>query len=700
MNSAKEKEGFQEVAESLKKYRRADLCDQKGKSILDELYVDLLDGNVILNKCLLDNTTFLIGRKGTGKSTLFLKLENEYRKKNGYLPCYVDVKTVFESSRSVAINQQYLSEYFDENQLEKYLMGRSFIQSVLKQIYTEIDKRRFSLIDKLRELLSGNTVADIKENINRLMKDVDDGDTLKRIEIPVLQQVKRRKMQSDRNSEQISQKGGASLGGSICNGEFSVNGEFEAGGLTEISNSGEEELTNIYLKVFEIKKVIDNIREILNKLQIYHLVILLDDVSEIDGEALKLFVDTVVAPLNNWSEEFIKFKIAFYPGRIHYGKIDPGKVDVINLDFYNLYSEFDINKMEDNAIHFTERLLSSRFAYYTDGISTYFDGKLEEIYELFFRVSMNVPRIMGYILAYLYQSAVIYNKKITKSDIENASERYYEEKIDAFFKSSTYCLLLLDEKRDIAQLKKIRDAIVNKAKEIKRQIGSNELTGRLYQKAHPYSSHFHVLQNADKYLESLELNHFITKYEERSNRDGKTVSIYCINYGLAKKNNIIWGKPRGIEYRTYFIERPFNYTGIILEQIKEVKVIRCSNPRCGRIFREDEQAGLEFTHYRCPDCSANVIIESKIDDEIKRELEESSALPPIEKDELLVLLELNSHTKPILAKDIAEEVDFNSYRISKICKKMERDRGLVIRHKSGNLYTYSISEEGRRYCLT
>ena len=50
----------------------------------------LLDGNIILQKCLLDNTTFLVGRKGTGKSTIFLKLENEYRKKSGYLPCYVD----------------------------------------------------------------------------------------------------------------------------------------------------------------------------------------------------------------------------------------------------------------------------------------------------------------------------------------------------------------------------------------------------------------------------------------------------------------------------------------------------------------------------------------------------------------------------------------------------------------------------------
>lgn len=104
--------------------------------------------------------------------------------------------------------------------------------------------------------------------------------------------------------------------------------------------------------------------------------------------------------------------------------------------------------------------------------TSFFDDKMTmtDVYTMFFRTSMNVPRIMGYLLAYLYQSVIIYGKKITKQDIENASEKYYEDNIDAFFRSSTYCLLSIEEKRNIAQLKKVRDAIVDQAKEIKRQI--------------------------------------------------------------------------------------------------------------------------------------------------------------------------------------------------------------------------------------
>lgn len=438
MFTQKEKDAFLLVAESLKKYRRADLLDQNGRSILDQLYVDLLDGNVILNKCLLDSTTFLVGRKGTGKSTIFLKLENEYRKKKGYLPCYVDVKTIYEASQTVAANYQYLSEYLDDSYLKRYLIARNFIQSVIKRIYEEIDKQSRSLIEKIAGSLNGSSAKDIKEEIKQLNKKIDDNDAFKNVEIPILQQIKSTKGDQLKTSNQMSSN--QRVGISEKTAKLELGNEINS--CSEVAENTEEELTSLCMKVFEIKKVISDIKDILGKMHIQHLVIMLDDVSEIDNDAIRLFMDTIVAPLNNWSEEFIKFKIAFYPNRVHYGKIDPGKIDRIDLDFYNLYSEFDVNKMEENAVNFTSRLLKNRFDYYTDGIEKYFDDKIEDVDQLFFRVSMNVPRIMGHILSYLHQSKIIYGKKITKSDIENASVTYYNEKIEAFFNSSTYLMLL------------------------------------------------------------------------------------------------------------------------------------------------------------------------------------------------------------------------------------------------------------------
>lgn len=70
-----QKRTFLKAIASLKKYRRADLIDEEGNNLLEKLYTDLLPDNYILNQSLQDNTTFLIGRKGTGKSTIFLRIE-------------------------------------------------------------------------------------------------------------------------------------------------------------------------------------------------------------------------------------------------------------------------------------------------------------------------------------------------------------------------------------------------------------------------------------------------------------------------------------------------------------------------------------------------------------------------------------------------------------------------------------------------
>lgn len=689
-------QNFSKAAESLKKYRRAELLDETGKSILDKMYVDLLDGDVVLNKCMLDNTTFLIGRKGTGKSTIFLKLENEYRKKKKYLPCYIDVKTVYEASQSKSSYADYLLEYMDKETLNKYLMSRSFIRSMLSRIYEEVDNQRKGFFQRITQAFIGDPEKEIKQKIDMLKKRVDNNQEFEKIELPVFQQLKTKMGNVNRDS----QKGetAAQVGIPMLKGRNgTVNISTESVLENEQTDKFEVEFAELFLKVFEISNIIEELQGILKKINISHLVIMLDDVSEIDSMALKMFIDTIVAPLNNWSNEFIKFKVAFYPNRVHYGKIDPGKIDIINLDFYNLYSEFDISKMEENAVGFTKRLIDNRFIYYNISFSDFIDEKIDvgEAYLLMFRTSMNVPRIMGYLLAYLHQSNVIYGKKISKVDIENASVKYYNEKINAFFKSSTYCLLSLEERRDIAQLNKLKTVLVEKSKEIKTQIISGELTGK-YIKSKPYSSHFHVLQGIEKYLTSLELNHFISKYEEMSNRDGKKISVYCLNYGLAKKNNIYWGKPSGNEYRKYFIERPFNYTNIILNQLKEVQIIHCTNEnRCGRKFSEAELQFLQFTHFKCPDCGSDVVVEALIDSEVEHEYNE--AIRKLTTNEMAIVLELKTREGYALARDLSEEVDMSSYAIGCAAKRLTED-GIVSRRKNGSLYEYCLTEYGKSFC--
>ena len=84
---------FAKIAESLRQYRRAELSDFQsdvGGNPVELLYVDPLESDAVLKTVLLNNTTFLVGRKGTGKSTVFAKAQVELRKQADAVSVYVD----------------------------------------------------------------------------------------------------------------------------------------------------------------------------------------------------------------------------------------------------------------------------------------------------------------------------------------------------------------------------------------------------------------------------------------------------------------------------------------------------------------------------------------------------------------------------------------------------------------------------------
>lgn len=700
----KEIDNFSQTVESLKKYRRADLIDEDGENLLDELYTDLLPNDHILKKCLLDNTTFLIGRKGTGKSTIFLKMERELRKKKSYLPCYIDVKTIYESSQAQVIDYDHLKEYLTPQILEKYLLERTFIQNILKAIKNELTQKYNSIFQRTISKIINTKPTIVKDKIENLNNKIDNNRHLMEIEIPVIKQSNI----SINNSLEQQKSASRSIGGAETTATIKPdlitlglkdNSKYDTAKQTKDINGKAVQFSEIFLKVFQIKDIINEIQEILKALDVKHLVVLLDDLSEIDDEAIKMFVDTIIAPLNNWSEEFIKFKIAAYPNRIHYGKIDPGKIDTINLDFYNLYSEFDRNKMEEYAIDFTKRLIEKRIYHFTEKDPEYFfdtsKTNISEYYELLFQVSMNVPRIIGYILSYCHQNRIIFQKQITKSDIEAAAEKYFNEKIDTFFHTNTYCLMSLNERISIFQLNELKKLLIDKLLEIKKRIVTGDLKGKIYLANSPYSSHFHVYPNLENFLKTLELNHFLTKYDELSDKDGKLVYIYCINYGLAKSNNISWGKPKGTEYRKYFIERPFNFTKVVTEYMATTKKIQCTNKDCGKLFRIEDLPFLEFSNNKCNVCGSQVVIESfspQLLNEISK-IDERKLLP---KEDLNIIIELsNADNEYKFAREIAEELDYSKNVVAMRCKLLDIKQGLIerVKFKDNEPYRYRLTQK-------
>jgi hypothetical protein len=697
-----DKDNFFNAIESLKKYRRADLLDDKGKNLLEELYTDLLPNDHILKKSLKENTTFLIGRKGTGKSTIFLRIEQELRKKDNFLPCYLDVKTIYDSAHSEFLNLDYLADYLPPKTIKKYLIERSFLQSILKKIIEEIDHRYNNFYEKLKQLFGETKVQETKVKIEKIRRLIEDNEALKDIEIPTIKNIttKKKTFDEDKAIKTENSKDYFGISASPIEPKISLDLSDESSQSRGNVNSTEleEGFSSIFLKVFQIKTFIEDMKEILKAINIRHIVVLLDDFSEIEDFALKTFVDVVLAPLNNWSDEFIKFKIAAYPNRIYYGKIDPGKVDTINLDFYNLYSEFDRNKMEEGAIDFTKRIIEKRFQHFVKKpTSLFFDTSkfsMEDYYKLIFQTSMNVPRIIGYILSFCYESKIIYERPITKQDIEAAAQRYYEDKIEPFFHKTTYSLLSLNEKIDTLQLKELLQRFVDRMTETKRKITSGEYSGEAYLTTFPYCSHFHFNSSLETFLKTLELNFFITKYTEMSDKDGQLSSIFSLNYGLTQKHNLLWGKPEGTRHRKYFIERPYNFNGLLKDFLASSKSIHCINEECNQVFNQEQLPLLEYSGYKCNLCHSDVIIEA-ISDDIKTELikiEQENLLNPTDID---IVMELTKQNESKTAREISEELDISSYSIAYKNRMLDLKKGLIKRDQTKTPLTYALTEKAK-----
>ena len=321
MYSQNDKENFFNAVESLKKYRRADLVDEKGRNLLEKLYTDLLPNDHILKKSLKDNTTYLVGRKGTGKSTIFLRIEQELRKNEFYLPCYIDVKTVYESAQTEYLNLDYLNDYLDAKSLQKYLIERSFLQSVLSRVLAEINLRYDNFYQKILEKIGLAKSVKVKEKLEALKIKIENNELLKEIEIPIIKNIAQKKKIFKAASIENTTQGGIDIKSSFSEkgleGTIGLNNLDSSRNGENSSNEIETNFSSIHMQVFQIKTFIQEVKDILKELNIKHIVVLLDDFSEIDDDAIETFVEVLLAPLNNWSEEFIKFKIAAYPNRIH-----------------------------------------------------------------------------------------------------------------------------------------------------------------------------------------------------------------------------------------------------------------------------------------------------------------------------------------------------------------------------------------------
>lgn len=676
-------DNFHRAAVSLKLYSRAELSDEKNRSLIEKLYVDPLPNEQVFKSLLAPTTTFLVGRKGTGKSTVFQRVQHEIRKNSlGAVSAYMDIRNVYEASQVDPASLERVEELKDAmspSQIERFLLLKRFFKSLLVDVRDEMQSQiRHSFLSKLKDNLIGSS-DEIFEQLNGIIE---------RLEKPNYEDiagyvVSLRKSQSDRSGT-IAAEAETSL---------KVDGrKYEAGADARISGSAfeaaseQEEYSQILMRIVQVPDVIDQLRLILRGIDMKHLYIFLDDFSELPSDAMQVVVDSLISPLSRWSD-FIKFKIAAYPGRIYLGSLDKTKIEEVSLDIYDLYGGAGVSQMEEKGTDFVRRLVAKRLTFNKiDQNSIFLSGRMDEFYRTLFFATMANPRILGHVLLYSYESNLIYGKAIGARAIQDASERFFDEKVLPFFSSGIF-RLAFRERSSIFSLKELLEKIVSKARFL-RQEGSRSSDSS---SDSTFSSHFYVARDYDDLLLSLELSFFVTKYFEQSDREGNRVSVFALNYGLCTKYQIGFGRPSEKRSdRLYFVSRRFDYNSILREFINSNQEIRCDN--CCKEFDVEILPALKLMKMRCPTCGqghCDVINLSRKYEDIIKSVDDSLLLP---ETELGILQALKTEDREMVAAEIASELDCSGQLVGRRGRKLF-ERRLVSRTSAGQVYSYSLTKQ-------
>jgi hypothetical protein len=686
--SEKQLNAFHNAATSLKLYSRAELSDEKNRALIEKLYVDPLPNEQCFKTLIAENTTILIGRKGTGKSTIFQRVQHEIQKnKSNTISSYMDIRNVFEVSQ---VDNSMLERIEAEKSalppvfLEKILLHNGFIRALISGIRDDLRKQvDQSILTKLRDVVQG-TSAELFAGLDALVERLSKSDFENIVGIAT-RNVALNEKNSGRSASRINVDGSVSAAG--------IGGSVKVEGSNDFfaENASEEKFAQIMMRFIDTNNIIAELKGVLDSVRIKYLYVFLDDFSELPEEAMRVLVDSLVSPMVRWSD-FIKFKIAAYPGRIYLGSIDNTKIEEVNLDLFSLYGASDVGSMEDKAIDFTKRIIERRIYHFCKiNPQDYFDITNKDLWRVFFYGSVANPRILGHLLLYAYQSHLLYGKKIGVRAIQDAAKKYFEEKVMPFFSMGRYHLAF-HERASIYSLKELLEKIVVRAREL-RNYKDSESTKRV--EGRTPSSHFYVSVEFDNVLTSLELAFFITKYFEQSDRDGKKVSIYALNYGLCEQYQMSFGRPSATrEHRLYFVERIFDYNPIMMRYISENQEIKCGNFECKSVFDISILPALRMLEMNCPKCKVGICQVYNLSRRYRDVIDSVRPELLLPDTELGIMQTLHVEGRPMYASQIATDLDCSGQLVGRRARNlMEKD--LVIREKVGPVHQYQLTDGAR-----
>lgn len=684
-------QGFKVMSESLRLYHRITNekyvdCVGNNDNLLEKVYVDILPNDGILEKVMERNTTFLVGQRGTGKSTIIARAQHEIAKKHKDLSIYINAKNIYKSCQmdTPVIGLQG-EKNFSQEELFRLVFIKKSIEELCKSMLEELKQEKKNIL----QILTGNNKIRQIESLIAEVKDLIESEDLKRIDKIIS------KSENFENRDKIV--------GEIKTSLKSI--EASVSGSSEIGTSESTQFT--LARHMNFSKIIYKFLEVLDVSKRKGIYIFIDDYSELNIVERTVFMNELIAPLYHLGVDKVFLKIACYPNRMSPINLDTQKYSVVSIDYYDIYGvDNSISVTEKQAKEYVERLLNNACQVFCDCVpKDFFDTSnmsMEEYYLILHRMCMNVPRVLGHILNTCYLKRIVNGKLINMSTLQEASVKYYHEHIEQEIENKLKSTDIDREmKVNIFVQKKLIKAVLELAKANKTELPKT-VNSYFNNYNEVPTSHFRTNTDNDIYFEDLAFYGYVHKVNEIADK-GKMInhknintSVYVIDYGACLDEKILYGKPAECDTK-YFQQRAFLYDECILKVLKDNKKIVCNNPECKAEYPIEKIELFREFGMRCQRCQPG-ICEIQYDFDLLQVADktyDNAIWTEQEIDILYAIYRLETdETQMFYANQISGEIDLSSQIIAARCRELSR-ASYIIRDESVNPYKYGLTDRSR-----
>ena len=613
------------------------LNDTDRLGLLAKYYVDYFG---LIPEVLSDTDQLIVGRRGTGKTTLlyraFVGCMQSWRHdhpehiapKQRTLGIYVDLSKC-----------QYIEDVADTDFVA---FEHAFISDVCDAITEQLTRYWPALaqepgyFSKLFRAAESNQVAEVKGVLDGIARLLREG--LPRV-------IDRSSAVDVRESSGSTQTNNAELGATLSEGDPSITAKLNEGRTESRANERSYSTRTSYrLTVADILRILGDLRE---KAGISATYLFIDEFSALSTDLQRRFSTLLKKLLGSHAGVFIKLSAIT-------DKYALGSAIILQRDLFELSLDLDafvershsLNDAMEGLADYSEKIVRSRLSAYSCPPPEEIFEEPGETYALLSKSAMGVPRTLGIVLKQSWsRSRQGSARKIRKSDISFGIR----------YASTAYLNQLLGAARDGVAIPSFHEDMWNSLL-MRAQAEKTKVPDVA-------ASHFLILVRNEQMLSMLNmffLVHLLTK-GRTTKKDRSSRNLYCFDFGVCEENNLGFTTDKNVIRQQRFayddaLIRFEKYFGVTPEA-----TFRC--PQCGTVYAESELivAGTQLMF--CPRDRTDLVSQQSADSRLQYTEEETKIIGSIRSA---------AREDQVFARQIADDVGCYVQKVSKFGERLEK----------------------------